>query len=190
MISPIDFIKEKYIEPNKITQDILCRELQIGKKTISELYQYKRSFTIHTAKKFGKFFGIKPEFILMKQVEYDLSLDKEDYDFITPYSEVSFQEKQISTAKWILSSINNSISDKRLHYSLEDLFLIFTSTNIESKYHYAITTLFKEVAYEDVLKYCELYKIKKSDIKKLYDFYLTQYNSKGIAQYEWLLEEL
>ena len=40
MISPIDFIKEKYIEPNKITQDILCRELQIGKKTISELDGY------------------------------------------------------------------------------------------------------------------------------------------------------
>jgi len=189
MISPIDFIKEKYIEPNKITQDLLCKELKIGKKTISELYQHKRGFTIHTAKKFGKFFGIKPEFILMKQVEYDLSLDKEEYDFIKPYSEVSFQEKKISTAKWILSSINNSISDKKLHYTLEDLYLIFTSSKIETKYHYAITTLFKEVAYEDVIKYCELYDIKKSDIKRVYTFYLTQYNSKGIPQYEWLLEE-
>jgi len=50
MIAPIDFIKEKYIEPNKITQDKLCEILQIGKKTISELYQKKRGFTIHTAK--------------------------------------------------------------------------------------------------------------------------------------------
>ena len=41
MIAPIDFIKEKYIEPNKITQDKLCEILQIGKKTISELYQKK-----------------------------------------------------------------------------------------------------------------------------------------------------
>ena len=32
MIAPIDFIKEKYIEPNKITQDKLCEILQIGKK--------------------------------------------------------------------------------------------------------------------------------------------------------------
>ena len=190
MISPIEFIKEKYIEPNKITQDLLCKELKIGKKTISELYQHKRSFTIHTAKKFGKFFGIKPEFILMKQVEYDLSLDKVEYDFIKPYKQVSFEEKRVSTAKWILSTINNSISDKRLHYGLEDLIYIFTSSTIEGKYHYAITTLFKEVAYEDVLKYCELYNIKKSNIKKLYEFYLTQYNTKGIPQYEWLLEEL
>lgn len=190
MISPIDFIKEKYIEPNRITQDLLCKELKIGKKTISELYQHKRSFTIHTAKKFSNFFGIKPEFILMKQLEYDLSLDTEDYAFIKPYSKVSFQEKQKSTAKWILSSINNSISDKRLHYNLEDLLNIFTSSNIKIKYHYAITTLFKEVEYEDVIKYCELYNIKKSNIKKLYEFYLTQYNTKGIPQYEWLLEEL
>ncbi|WP_113871478.1 helix-turn-helix domain-containing protein [Arcobacter sp. CECT 9188] len=56
MLAPIDFIKEKYIEPNKITQDKLCEVLQIGKKTISELYQKKRAFTIHTAKKFAKFF--------------------------------------------------------------------------------------------------------------------------------------
>ena len=55
MIAPIDFIKEKYIQPNNLTQDMLCDALGIGKKTISELYQYKRSFTIHTAKKFAKF---------------------------------------------------------------------------------------------------------------------------------------
>lgn len=32
MIAPIDFIREKYIEPNKITQDKLCKSLDIGKK--------------------------------------------------------------------------------------------------------------------------------------------------------------
>jgi len=93
MIAPIDFIKEKYIEPNKITQDKLCEILQIGKKTISELYQKKRGFTIHTAKKFAKFFDLKPEFILLKQMEYDLSLDKENYDFIKPYNKFLEEDK-------------------------------------------------------------------------------------------------
>ena len=188
MLAPIDFLKEKYIEPNKITQDKLCEALQIGKKTISELYQKKRGFTIHTAKKFAKFFGLKPEFILMKQVEYDLFRDKEEYDFIKPFTELFQEEKKISTAKWILSTINNSISDKRLHYDLDDLYTIFSTANTDIKYQYAITTLFNEVSYDDVIKYCEVYDIEKSNLKKLYQHYINQYNTKVISQYEWLLK--
>lgn len=190
MLAPIDFIKEKYIVPNNITQDQLCDALNLGKKTISELYQKKRGFTIHTAKKFAKFFDLKPEFILMKQVEFDLSNDKENYELIKPYKEIFEEEKKISIAKWILSTINNSISDKKLHYTLDDLHDVFSNSNTSVKYQYAITTLFKEVNYEDVIKYCELYNIKKSNLKKLYEFYLNQFNSKEISQYEWLLEEL
>jgi len=190
MLAPIDFIKEKYIEPNNITQDMLCSSLKIGKKTISELYQHKRSFTIHTAKKFAKFFGLKTEFVLMKQIEYDLALDKEDYEFIKPFNIVALEDKKLNSAKWILATINNSISDKCMHYTIYDLNIIFTIPSIEHKYHYAITTLFKEVSYQDVVKYCELYNIKKSNIKKLYEFYKTTFKAKDIEQYEWLLEEL
>jgi len=188
MIAPIDFIKEKYIIPNNITQDMLCSSLKIGKKTISELYQHKRSFTIHTAKKFAQFFSIKVEFILMKQMEYDLSLDKEEYEFIKPFELISLEDKKINTAKWILSTINNSISDKQMHYSIEDLNTIFITPSIEQKYHYAITTIFKEVMYEDVVKYCELNNIKRLNIKKLYEFYKSSFNAKEIKEYEWLLK--
>lgn len=188
MIAPIDFIKEKYIEPNGITQDLLCQTLHLGKKTISELYQHKRGFTIHTAKKFGKFFGIKPEFILLKQLEYDLSLDKEEYDFIKPFIEIDLEYKKTNIAKWILATINNSISDKRLHYDIDDLYNIFVIPSKDQKYHYAINAIFKEVNYNDVIKYCELHKIKKFNIQELYQFYKQQFNSKVIEQYEWLLE--
>ncbi len=188
MLAPIDFIKEKYIEPNKITQDKLCEVLQIGKKTISELYQKKRGFTIHTAKKFAKFFDLKPEFILMKQVEYDLYLDEENYDFIKPYSQFLQEDKKLSIAKWILSIINNSISDKRLHYSLDDLYTIFSKPTTNIKFQYAITTIFSEVNYDDVIKYCEIYNIDKSNLKILYEYYKNQYNTKEISQYEWLLK--
>ncbi|RBQ30453.1 hypothetical protein CRU92_12190 [Arcobacter sp. FW59] len=187
MLAPIDFLKEKYIEPNKITQDKLCEALQIGKKTISELYQRKRGFTIHTAKKFAKFFNLKPEFILMKQMEYDLSLDTENYDFIKPYNQLLQEDKKISIAKWILSIINNSISDKRAHYTLDDLYTIFSKSNTNIKYQYAISTIFNEVNYEDVIKYCELYDIDKLNLKILYEYYKNQYNTKEIPQYEWLL---
>ena len=188
MIAPIDFIKEKYIEPNKITQDKLCEVLQIGKKTISELYQKKRGFTIHTAKKFSKFFDLKPEFILMKQVEYDLFLDKENYDFIKPYNQLFLEDKKISIAKWILSIINNSISDKRLHYNLDDLHNIFSKPTIDKKYQYAITTIFNEVNYDDAIKYCEIFNIDKTNLKILYEHYKGSYNTKEISQYEWLFK--
>lgn len=188
MIAPIDFIKEKYIEPNKITQDKLCEVLQIGKKTISELYQKKRGFTIHTAKKFAKFFDLKPEFILMKQVEYDLFLDKENYDFIKPYNQLFLEDKKISIAKWILSIINNSISDKRLHYNLDDLHNIFSKPTTDKKYQYAIITIFNEVNYDDVIKYCEIFNIDKTNLKILYEHYKGSYNTKEISQYEWLFK--
>ncbi|MDD2652759.1 MAG: hypothetical protein PHX44_06895 [Sulfurimonas sp.] len=190
MIAPIDFIKEKYINPNKITQDKLCESLDIGKKTISELYQHKRGFTIHTAKKFAKFFNLKPEFILMKQLEYDLANDKEGYFDIKPFEVINEEEMKLNSAKWILATINNSISDKNMHYRVNDLYEIFTRTKIDKQYNYAIATLFREVSYEDVVKYCKLYGIKKKAIKRVYEYYLDQFNAKAIKEYEWLFEEL
>lgn len=190
MIAPIDFIKEKYIIPNNITQDMLCESLCIGKKTISELYQHKRGFTLHTAKKFAKFFGLKPEFILMKQLEYDLENDQEKYEDIVPFSALQKENEIQNSAKWILATINNSISDSKSHYTIEDLQNIFQTPSLEKKYHYAITTLFKEVDYSDVIKYCELTNVKKSNIKQLYDFYKTTYNANKVNEYEWLFEEL
>jgi len=189
VIAPIDFIKEKYIQPNHITQDRLCNALGIGKKTISELYQYKRSFTMHTAKKFAKFFNIKAEFILMKQLEYDLVHDSENYDEIVPFQEILADDKKLSIAQWILAIINNSISDSKMHYTLDDLYTLFNEANISKQFHYAILTIFKEVDYMDVIKYCELFNIKKENLKQIYSFYKNEFNNEEIKQYEWLFKE-
>ena len=88
----------------------------------------------------------------MKQIEYDLALDKEEYTFIKPFSVVAHEDKKINSAKWILATINNSISDKRMHYSIEDLNNIFTIPSVEQKYHYAITIIFKETRRECLIK--------------------------------------
>lgn len=190
MLAPIDFIKEKYIKPNNITQDFLCESLGLGKKTISELYQHKRSFTIHTAKKFAKFFGLKPEFIMMKQLEYDLANDTQSYDDIVAFKELSKNQKQDSISKWILSTINNSISNKEEHYTSSDLLTILQKADVSKKYHYAIVSLFKEVEYDDVLEYCKVFDIDKKNLKMLYDFYKSEFNVKEIADYEWLFKAL
>ncbi|RBQ27062.1 hypothetical protein [Arcobacter sp. CECT 9188] len=94
----------------------------------------------------------------------------------------------MSISKWILSIINNSISDKRLHYTLDDLYTIFSIPSINIKYQYAISLIFQEVNYEDVIKYCEFYNIDKSNLKRLYEYYKNKYNTKEIPQYEWLLK--
>jgi plasmid maintenance system antidote protein VapI len=190
MLAPIDFIREKYIEPNNLTQDFLVKALKLGKKTISELYQHKRGFTIHTAKKFAKFFGLKAEFIMMKQVEYDLANDKNSYDDIIPFKELSKNQKQENIAKWILSTINNSISDPSQHYNSKDLQMILKEQDMSKKYHYAIVALFKEVDYHDLLEYCEVNDIDIKNLKRLYDFYKTEFNVKEIESYEWLFKEL
>jgi len=188
MLAPIDFIKEKYIKPNGLTQDFLCDALKIGKKTISELYQHKRGFTIHTAKKFGKFFGLKPEFILMKQLEYDLSQDNKSYDDIKEFKELSLEQKKQNISKWLLSTINNSISDKNEHYNSKDLIKIFKNLDTSKKYHYAISVIFKEVDYSDVLEYCKTFDIPRENLKKLYGFYKNELNSEKAESYEWLFE--
>ena len=54
----------------------------------------KKERFYYTYKKILKFFDLKPEFILLKQMEYDLSLDKENYDFIKPYNKFFKREKK------------------------------------------------------------------------------------------------
>ena len=44
--------------------------------------------------------------------------------------------------------------------------------------------------YRETQEYMQLNHISKENLKKLYDFYLKQFNVKEIPQYEWLLKEL
>jgi plasmid maintenance system antidote protein VapI len=56
---PMDFLREEFIEPMGVTQNILHENLDMSMKTISELYQHKRSLTVSTAKKFRTIFWHK-----------------------------------------------------------------------------------------------------------------------------------
>ena len=58
-----------------------------------------------------------------------------------PYNKFLERRKKISIAKWILSIINNSISDQKTHYSLDDLYNGIFSKTTDKKYQYAITTI-------------------------------------------------
>ena len=79
-----------------------------------------------------------------------MAYDYKKYDFIKPYNEINLEKEKQNSTKWLLSFINNSISDKNM----------------------------------------QLHNISKEKLKKLYHFYLKQFNSKEIPHYEWLFKKL
>lgn len=54
----------------------------------------------------------------MKQLEYDLAHDCENNYEIKPFNEMLIDDKKLSIAQWVLATINNSISDSKMHYTL------------------------------------------------------------------------
>jgi len=65
-------LKEEFVIPLKITQAKLAKDLHIGIKTISELYNEKRGITPLMALKLSEYFGTTPQFWLNLQNAYDL----------------------------------------------------------------------------------------------------------------------
>ena len=65
-------LKEEFAKPLKLTQAKLAKDLQVGIKTLSELYNEKRGITPLMALKLSKYFGTTPEFWLNLQNAYDL----------------------------------------------------------------------------------------------------------------------
>ncbi len=65
-------LKEEFTTPLNITQAKLSKDLNVGIKTISELYNEKRGVTPLMALKFSEYFRTTPEFWLNLQNAYDL----------------------------------------------------------------------------------------------------------------------
>ncbi len=65
-------LKEEFATPLKLTQAKMADDLQIGIKTISELYNQKRGITPVMALKLSGYLGTTPQFWLNLQNAYDL----------------------------------------------------------------------------------------------------------------------
>jgi addiction module HigA family antidote len=79
-------LKEEFMKPLGITQAKLSKDLNIGIKTISELYNEKRGISPLMALKLSKYFGTTAQFWLNLQNAYDLykaySKEKENIESI------------------------------------------------------------------------------------------------------------
>lgn len=65
-------LKEEFAIPLNLTQAKLSNDLQVGIKTLSELYNEKRGITSLMALKLSQYFGTTPQFWLHLQNAYDL----------------------------------------------------------------------------------------------------------------------
>ena len=69
---PGEILLEEFVKPYGLTQKKLCEILNVGIKTVSEIYNRKRSITPVMAHKLAKAFGTTPEFWMNAQTSYDL----------------------------------------------------------------------------------------------------------------------
>ncbi len=65
-------LKKEFALPLELTQARLSKDLKVGIKTLSELYNEKRGITSLMALKLSEYFGTTPQFWLNLQNAYDL----------------------------------------------------------------------------------------------------------------------
>ena len=65
-------LKEEFATPLNLTQARLSKDLNVGIKTLSELYNEKRGITSLMALKLSEYFGTTPQFWMSLQNAYDL----------------------------------------------------------------------------------------------------------------------
>ncbi|MCR5261559.1 MAG: HigA family addiction module antidote protein [Candidatus Gastranaerophilales bacterium] len=83
---PGEILLEEFVKPYGLTQKKLCELLNVGIKTISEIYNKKRGISPVMALKLANLFGTTPEFWMNAQSAYDLyiaySKEKDKIDSI------------------------------------------------------------------------------------------------------------
>lgn len=77
-IHPGEILKEEFLEPMKITQYRLAKDIKVAALRINQIIHCKRSITVETALRLSRYFGNSPQFWLGLQTDYDLAM-AEDY---------------------------------------------------------------------------------------------------------------
>lgn len=189
---PFGFIRKNYIKPCGITQLQLQTDLKIGSKTLSELYNHKRGISPLNAIKFGKYFDIEPALLMRMQTEYELEKTyrnrKNEIDSIKECNkERKNQGKSGNSNKALLiSTVNNSISNKSKHYTEKDISNLFFSKRFTFKKKYAIQVLFSETSAQKIIDFSKEKNIPIDKVKRLYFNYKNILNGKRNPEFEWL----
>ncbi len=91
----------------------------------------------------------------------------------------------------ILATVNNSIGDKKKHFSIDELVKLFNDFNmkkVEARGDYAINTIFKEATLQEFFDFLKEYKVGLKKAKELYEYFkLKGYKSE---KFEWFFSKL
>lgn len=71
-IHPGEILLKEFLDPMKISQNRLSREISVPPRRINEIVLGKRAITADTALRLGRYFGTTAQFWLNLQVRYDL----------------------------------------------------------------------------------------------------------------------
>ena len=73
-IHPGEILMEEFLKPIGISQYRLAKDISVPPRRINEIVHGRRSITADTALRFGRFFGMSPQFWLNLQTRYDLEV--------------------------------------------------------------------------------------------------------------------
>jgi len=76
-IHPGEILIEEFLEPMRISQYRLAKDISVPPRRINEIVHGKRSITADTALRLGRFFGMSPQFWLNLQTRYDLEVTED-----------------------------------------------------------------------------------------------------------------
>ena len=77
---PGEILLEEFLKPLDLTQVALARHLAIPVQRVNEIVRGKRGITPETAWLFSQAFNTTPQFWLNLQMQYDLALNRPDYE--------------------------------------------------------------------------------------------------------------
>ncbi len=73
-IHPGDILKTEFLEPLKLSEERLAKEIQVAPQIIHDLTQEKVSLTVDLAYRLYFYFGVSAEYWLNFQKNYDLEI--------------------------------------------------------------------------------------------------------------------
>ncbi|MBE9570636.1 MAG: helix-turn-helix domain-containing protein [Proteobacteria bacterium] len=195
---PFEFVLNRLITPRGLTQAEIQKALNVGAKTISELYNKKRGLSPLMAAKLGKYFSIAPELLMQMHVEYELEkthlTHKKEISAIEPFIPEKQQQTAIRTEKpdsgktMLLSTINNSMGNKARHYTVKDLQNLFYTKRFTAKKKYALRILFSEATVRELVIFIKQREIPPDNVRALYHYYKSTLKGESNARIEWLLK--
>ncbi len=74
-IHPGEILLEEFLEPMKISQYRVAKDINVPARRINEIVHCKRSITADTALRLGRYFGMSPQFWINLQTHYDLEVE-------------------------------------------------------------------------------------------------------------------